>query len=209
MRRTHKIRRMALLHRVELNPTKLELLAVWLPGRPWYRGGPGAGLERLATFRFDDPEGEVGIETLLIGDGDGPLHHVPLTYRGAPLPDAEGWLVGTAEHGVLGRRWVYDACGDPVYAAVLAGAIAGRIGQAEEYFEVDGRREVRAPNMTIALTTAIEAGQDGDHTVITTEAGRLAVIRRPDGHTRTAGPTLTGTWPAQPAPLPLAYALPS
>src|SRR5262249_43716375 len=32
------IRRMALLHRAELHPTKRELLAAWLPGRRWYQG---------------------------------------------------------------------------------------------------------------------------------------------------------------------------
>jgi hypothetical protein len=46
---------------------------------------------------------------------------------------------------VLGPRWVYDACADPVYAAVLAGAILGGTRQAEELVEVDGRLEHREP----------------------------------------------------------------
>ena len=46
---------------------------------------------------------------------------VPLTYRAAALEGADGALIGTTEHGVLGRRWVYDGIGDPV----LVGA-AGR-----------------------------------------------------------------------------------
>ena len=29
---------MAIIHRTTLNPGKLELLAAWLPGQPWYRG---------------------------------------------------------------------------------------------------------------------------------------------------------------------------
>jgi len=114
---------MALLHRAELHPTKLELLAGWLPGRRWYRERSAAGLVRVSSYRFDDPAGAVGIETMLVMAGDGPIYQVPLTYRGAPLEDGDGWLVGTAEHSVLGRRWVYDACGDPVYVAALTSAI--------------------------------------------------------------------------------------
>jgi len=128
---------MALLHQADLTPTKLELLAAWLPTRGWYPGptgtavlpdsAPQASLEltRVAGYRFDDPAGEVGVETILVQAGDGPVVQVPLTYRGAPLSDAEAFLVGTTDHSVLGKRWVYDACGDPVYANVLATATSG------------------------------------------------------------------------------------
>ena len=83
---------------------------------------------------------------------DGPVLQVPLTYREAPLPGAEASLVGTMEHSVLGRRWVYDACGDPVYVAALADVLLGEGTQAEEYFEVDGRREPRPPTVVVATT---------------------------------------------------------
>jgi Maltokinase N-terminal cap domain len=33
---------------------------------------------------------------------------VPLTYRAGACAGAEAGLLGTAGHGVLGRRWVYD-----------------------------------------------------------------------------------------------------
>src|SRR5690349_21374341 len=99
---------MALLHKATVTPTKLELLAGWLPGRRWHQSASGE-LERVAAFRFDDPAGAVGIETMLVRFGDGPVHHVPLTYRDAPLPGCDNWLIGTAEHSVLGKRWVYDA----------------------------------------------------------------------------------------------------
>ncbi|WBB67826.1 hypothetical protein [Micromonospora sp. WMMD812] len=207
---------MALLHRAELRPTKLELLAAWLPGRAWFGGEAGADLERVAAYRFDDPAGEVGIETLLVRAGAGPIHQVPLTYRGAPLDGAEPWLVGTCEHSVLGRRWVYDACGDPVYAAALASAILADTGQAEEYFEVDGRREGRAPSMAITVEGAhradvpqirsIDRVEDGDPVRIVTESVELAVVRRVGAHTDLPGSRLAGTWANQPTPLPLAYA---
>lgn len=212
------IHRMALLHRAELRPTKLELLAAWLPGRPWFEGAPDADLERVAAYRFDDPAGAVGIETILVRAGGGPVLQVPLTYRGGPLDGAETWLVGTCEHSVLGRRWVYDGCGDPVYAAALASAVLAGTGPAEEYFEVDGRRESRAPSMAITAERSqqtdvpqirsVDRVEDDDLTRIVAGSVELAVVRRLGEHTGLPGRRLTGTWPGQPAPLPLAYASP-
>ena len=51
---------------------------------------------------------------------------VPMTYRASALEDADGGLVGTAEHGVLGRRWVYDGIGDPVLVGQLVALIHGQ-----------------------------------------------------------------------------------
>src|SRR5262249_42680466 len=99
--------RMAILHRADLRPTKLELLAGRLPGPSSYPGPSTPGLSGVASYRFDDPAGEVGVETMLVRSGDGPILQAPLTYRSAPLDGAEAWLLGTCEHSVLGRRWVY------------------------------------------------------------------------------------------------------
>ncbi|OKI45040.1 CG0192-related protein [Micromonospora sp. CB01531] len=209
---------MALLHRAELRPSKLDLLAAWLPGRPWFAGTAGADVTRVATYRFDDPAGEVGIETLLVRAGDGPVLQVPLTYRGAPLAGADGWLVGTTEHSVLGPRWVYDACADPVYPPALAAAVLTGAGPAEEYFEVDGRREVRPPSMTVTggragagappVVGAPREVVDGDLTLIRADPVELAVIRRPVPGEAPADACLTGAWPGQATPLVLAYAVP-
>ncbi|MBQ0895809.1 hypothetical protein KBX37_22380 [Micromonospora sp. U56] len=208
---------MALLHRATLRPTKLELLTEWLPGRSWYDGPAGVEVVRVAGYRFDDPAGEVGIETLLVRAGDGPVHQVPLTYRGAPLDGADDRLVGTTAHSVLGRRWVYDACGDPVYAAALAAAILTGSGQAQEYVEVDGGQERRAPTMAIDSSGADDAGLpevgtprrvvDADPTLIVTDTVELAVVRRLDRGTSPAGAVLTGSWEGQSTPLPLAFAI--
>jgi hypothetical protein len=208
---------MALLHQADLFPTKLELLAAWLPGRPWYRGHAGADIARVAAFRFDDPAGAVGIETMLVGAGDGVIYQVPLTYRGAPMPGGDGWLVGTTDHSVLGQRWVYDACADPVYAAALARAILAGSGQAEEFFQVDGRLERREPSMTIAgggqdadadipAIGLVRRVVDDDPTIIVTDPVELAVVRCLKGSTSLPGATLTGTWSGQPTRVPLAYA---
>ncbi|WP_229402271.1 CG0192-related protein [Micromonospora okii] len=208
---------MALLYRATLRPTKLELLTSWLPDRPWFRGEGGADAVRVASYRFDDPAGEVGIETILVRFGAGPVHQAPLTYRAAPLDGADAWLVGTLEHSVLGRRWVYDACGDPVYAAALADAILAGTGQAHEYVEVDGRPEQRAPSMEIASEGAgrgaaevgsLDRVEDGDPTRVVTGSVELSVVRLLGGDDGWGGARLTGTWPGQQTPLPLAYAAP-
>ncbi|MET9907218.1 1,4-alpha-glucan branching protein [Streptomyces sp. NPDC006476] len=121
---------MAIIHNTTVKPTKLELLTAWLPTRPWYVGNGTPELSKAGGFRLDDPEGEVGIEFMVVVDSSGPeptAYHVPLTYRGAPLPGAEGALVGTMEHGVLGPRWAYDGCHDPVLYAQLLALIEGHV----------------------------------------------------------------------------------
>ncbi|MDL5199477.1 1,4-alpha-glucan branching protein [Streptomyces sp. ALI-76-A] len=121
---------MAVIHHTTLKPTKLDLLTAWLPTRPWYAGGPGEPrLSKAGGFRLDDPQGEVGIEFMVATDTSGPqpvTYLVPLTYRAAPLEGAEHALVGTMEHGVLGPRWAYDGCQDPVLVAQLVALIEGR-----------------------------------------------------------------------------------
>jgi Maltokinase N-terminal cap domain len=206
---------MALLYQAEIRPTKLELLTAWLPSRPWYGGPAGAEVTRVAACRFDDPAGEVGIETMLVRAGSGLTYHTPLTYRGAPLAGGDAWLVGTTEHSVLGKRWVYDACGDPVYAAALASAILGRTGQAEEFVDVDGELKRREPGMLVTgsgdgradvpAVTAIDRVMDGNPTLISTDSVELSVVRIVDTDSFPAGANLTGTWTGQPSPALLAH----
>lgn len=206
---------MALIHQATLRPTKLELLTDWLPGRDWHAGQTGEVL-RVASFRFDDPAGAVGIETLLVRVGDGPIFQVPLTYRDAPLSDGDDWLLGTSEHSVLGKRWIYDGAHDPCYATTLASAILGNAGQAEQFVQVDDRLEPRAPDMEIAsdapegattpAVAAIQRVTDGDPTVIVTDTVELTVVRGLHTGAELTGTVLTGTWPGQTTPVPLASA---
>lgn len=205
---------MALIHQATMRPTKLELLTTWLPGRTWHTG-PTGEVARVASFRFDDPAGAVGIETMLVRAGDGPIIQVPLTYRDAPLADGEEGLLGTSEHSVLGKRWIYDGTRDPLYAATLASAILGNTGQAEQFVQVDDRLEPRAQDMhiasegTLALTVnAIQRVAEGDPTVIVTDTVELAVVRDLHAGAELTGTVLTGTWPGQETPVPLASATP-
>jgi Maltokinase N-terminal cap domain len=206
---------MALLHKATLRPTKLELLADWLPGRGWY-AGPSGEVQRVASFRFDDPAGAVGLETLLVRVGDGPIHQVPLTYREAPLDGADDRLLGTAEHSALGKRWIYDGTGDPAYIAELASAILANTGQAEQFVQVDDRLEPRELDMSVESDApdgvsvpaigAIQQVIDADPALVVTDTVELTIIRRLDATPELPGTALTATWPGQSTPTPLASA---
>jgi hypothetical protein len=108
---------------------------------------------------------------------------------------------------VLGRRWVYDACADPVYVAALAAAVLGGAPQAEEYVDVDGRRERRDPTARVSGSGgAADVGPLGTPTptdgadATTVRAGDLElVVRRvlTPGAPVDGGATLTGTWAGQ------------
>ena len=128
---------MGLVYRATLSPSKRELVEAWLPTQRWAAGRVIA--DKVAEYRFDDPEGEVGVETIVWRADDGSLLQTPLTYRAAPLAGGEEFLVCTADHSHLGRRWVYDGCGDPVWASTLAGAILTGARQAQMVIELDGR----------------------------------------------------------------------
>jgi hypothetical protein len=57
--------------------------------------------------------------------------------------------MGTSEHSVLGRRWVYDGCGDPVWAATLTATILTGGTQAQMYFQENGERVDVPPRMEV------------------------------------------------------------
>ncbi|MEU0932954.1 1,4-alpha-glucan branching protein [Embleya sp. NPDC005971] len=178
---------MAVIHHTTLTPSKLELLTAWLPSRPWYRGGSAQPrLARAGGFRLDDPRGEVGIEFAVITDGSGPrptTYLVPLTYRGAPLDGAEHALVGTMEHGVLGRRWAYDGCQDPVSIARLAALIEGRAqAQDQGVSDLPDPEVVAAYTGAGAIPTDFTTADDHEGTALTTPDGptlRLHRVLRP------------------------------
>jgi hypothetical protein len=192
---------MALIHRATVVPSKLTLLTAWLPSRPWFTGE--GDVKSLGAYRFDDPAGEVGIETILLQAGDGPVFQVPLTYRDAPRVGAEEFLVGTTEHSVLGIRWVYDGCGDPVWATALATAVLTGGTQAEELVDRDGSLEPRVPTATVlgsgAAGTPVSAigtmscRDEGPTTVVRSDLLELIVVRLV-GTELQAPYTLTGSW---------------
>ena len=109
---------MALFHLATVSPTKSELIADWAPTQSW--GPPvDAPIHVIGSYRFDDPDGRVGMETRIVTAGD-LLLHVPLTYRDEPLDDADDAFIMEMQHSVLGTRWVYDGLGDPRFVIMLA-----------------------------------------------------------------------------------------
>lgn len=205
---------MAILYDAVLEPTKLDLLSSWLPTQPWFDGG-AAALEPVGSYRFDDPDGEVGIETHLVRAGSR-IFHAPLTYRDAPLEGGAEWLIGTMEHSVLGRRWIYDACGDAVYAAALAATLLAGRPQASQFVDVDGQLEevpssvrIRATGRTGAAVPGqvrAEPETAGDVTTIRTGTVPLAVQRVLDlGGTVDSASMMTGTWDGNTTPVRLAW----
>jgi len=141
---------MALIHQATMHPSKNELLEGWAPSQPWFAGEAGLPFVSVASYRFDDPAGEVGIETLLVRADAGPVLQVPVTYRDAPLEGADAFLIGTTEHSVLGTRWVYDAVGDPVYLATAGTVVLGGGRQADQYVDVDGTLVFRESSAEVA-----------------------------------------------------------
>lgn len=137
---------MAILHRATLTPSKPELVESWLDQQPW--GGSGE-IETIGSYRFDDPAGEVGVEAILVRRA-GRVLQVPMTYRAAPLADAEAHLIGRMEHSALGTRWIYDATGDPVAVDCFTRALAGEQEQATlEVYDGGEFVAVREPDVRV------------------------------------------------------------
>ena len=172
-------------HTATLSPTKQELVEAWLPSRSWAAGQKIVG--KVAEYRFDDPDGEVGVETILWRTDDDTVLQTPLTYRAAPLGGEQAHLIGTTEHSVLGRRWVYDGCGDPVWAATLVDTIRTAGRQAQMFIEQDGRRVDVPPRMQVRgsgsdssapRVSSIDGVTDEDAvTVVTADQVEIALAR--------------------------------
>ena len=165
---------MAIVHSsATIRPTKRELLETEL-------GGP---VEVLGSYRFDDPEGEVGVEAFVVRRGD-ELRHVVFTYRGAPLAGGDARLVSTMEHSELGPRWVYDGTTDPVSLDCFRRALLGEQHQAVLEMWEEGRLVgTREPTVQLSATPGPPAEGRSVHVV--------PDLGDDDG---AGGPTLVATW---------------
>jgi maltokinase-like protein len=163
---------MAIVHfSATIRPSKPELLEAVL-------GGP---VEVLGSYRFDDPAGEVGVEAFVVRRG-ARLHHVVLTYRGAPLEVGEARLVSTMEHSELGPRWVYDGTTDPVAVDCFRRAVLSEQNQAALELWEDGRL-VGTREPTVRLSARAGASADG---------ATLRILRKIGG--AAVGPALVASW---------------
>lgn len=203
---------MAIIHRSTLVPSKLQVASAWAGDQPWWPGGTLSDGEKLGAYRFDDPAGRVGIEGIVVRVGAA-IVQVFLTYRDAPLVGAERALLGTMEHSVLGIRYVYDGCADPVAVAALASA-----AQAREMVEDPSGPVERDPSVVLARSGGtvpvpstlaardVVASADGTGTVVTAPGLHL-VLRRvldPAEAVPDDVPALVGSWDGQSTPVLLA-----
>ena len=138
---------MARYHKATLTPSKADLISAWLPTQPWCPN-PDAAVEVLGAYRFDDPDGQVGMEAHLVAIGD-TLVHVPLTYRDVPVEDAGAELVGEMHHSALGDRWLYDGLTDSSFLTMLAGVSLTGQGEALGMVVLDGQWHIAPTNVRI------------------------------------------------------------
>ena len=202
---------MALFHAATITPTKAELIAEWAPTRPW-GPAPDDPVEVIGSYRFDDPEGRVGMETHLIAAG-GVLFQVPLTYREAPLDGAEDALITKMEHSALGTRWVYDGLRDPRLVLMLAAVTMTGQGEAlgmalyeDRWYIVPSKLRIQGGGWgreRVPVDAFEAASEDASAAVLRNDRFELTVFRRPG-----RGPRppigLTATWDGQPDAIVLA-----
>jgi hypothetical protein len=202
---------MALFHRATVTPTKEALIAEWAPTQPW-GPPPDAPVAVIGAYRFDDPDGRVGMETHLV-DAGGMLLQVPLTYRDAPLAGAQDALITEMQHSVLGTRWVYDGLRDPLLVVMLAAVAMTGQGEALGMAVYEGRWYIAPTNVRIhgggwTLERVPVDGfepeaDDATGSVFRNDRFTLTVFRRPVAGARPAI-GLTATWDGRDDPVVLA-----
>jgi hypothetical protein len=202
---------MALFHIATLTPGKAEIITGWIPTQPW---GPSADepVEVIGAYRFDDPEGRVGMELHLATAGD-TLFHVPLTYRDAPLEGAQDALITEMQHSALGTRWVYDGLRDPRLVLMLAAVTMTGQGEALGMAEHDGRWYIAPTKVRISgggwtqervPVDRFEAvAHDVADVVFGNDRFEMTVYRRPTARPRPPI-ALTASWDGRPEPVVLA-----
>jgi hypothetical protein len=193
---------MAIVHPdAVLRPTKLELAQRWLAATDWFDGDPAAiDVKPRFSYRFDDPAGKVGVETIVVRDGERFIQ-LPLTYREAPLDGLEPWLVTTMDHSVLGKRWIYDGVGDPVLVTAFVTAIVGGRPSAGLEFATDGEHRtadtlIRAQGTGAGSAPSgvelIDVQRSGSDSTVHTSCGDLRIPHLLDPSTAASGPALLG-----------------
>lgn len=132
---SHTLHGMGIFHLATITPTKEEVISGWLPSQPW---GTTGDVEVVGSFRFDDPDGRVGMEDHIVRVGDA-LFQVPLTYRDEPSPHGDDGFITEMHHSALGTRWVYDGLRDPTFVMSLAGVSLTGQGETLGMAQVEGR----------------------------------------------------------------------
>jgi len=202
---------MALYHDATITPTKAELLTEWVPTQSWCppSGGP---VEVIGAYRFDDPEGQVGMEAHLVRVDDTVLH-VPLTYRAEPVEGASATLVGEMDHSALGKRWVYDGFRDDRFILMLTGVAMTGQGEAlgmvmykGEWVIAPTHVRIRGGGWTqdrVSIDGLTPVSEDAAKTVYRNRRFELT-IHRLLNHGDQPAIGLTAVWDGSPDPMVLA-----
>lgn len=138
---------MARFHPATLEPSKAEMVATLTAAPRWGRPAD-AEVTVIGAYRFEDPDGRIGMEAHLVEAG-GALLHVPLSYRDAPLDGADDGFVGEMHHSALGTRYVYDGLVDPIFVTMFAAVAMTGQGEALGMVHHDGRWIVAPTNVRI------------------------------------------------------------
>jgi len=195
---------MALVHPTStISPTKLEIVRSWLSDQDWFTGDAGelkAG--QRFTYRFDDPAGEVGVESVLARLGD-QIFQLPLTYRAAELEGGDPFFLTHMDHSALGRRWIYFGLGDPVLVNELVSAIISGRRSDDLEFEMDGQTHTVATAVTawgngsgepVSGVRIDDVDRGGPVTTVHTSLGVLAVPHLLDNTMPDSDRSLQATW---------------
>jgi hypothetical protein len=165
----------AIFHRATITPTKADVISRWAPTTPW-GPAPGTEMSTIGSYRFDDPEGRVGMEVFLV-DAGGVVFQVPLTYRDEPLENAGAALITEMDHSVLGTRWVYDGLRDERFLVMLAGVSMTGQGEALGMVLYDGRWYVAPSNVRLVGGGWSQERVPVDGFELVSDEGTAAILR--------------------------------
>lgn len=193
---------MAQIYNAELSPSKNQVLATVL-------GTDEADIEKLASYRFDDPAGQIGMEVHIVRTPDGSVLQVPLVYRPEPLEDAEeDELITTMEHSVLGTRYVYLGMSDPVFAEALDVTISEERSVAEQFL-VDGDTQTPITEGLATVTGTgeieLEEEEDDENLIGVLELFAELDLEGLSEEEANQPGQLIGTWEGQDTPVLLAH----
>lgn len=205
---------MAIIHQATLSPSKLELLTGYVQGLHTLAGYVQGDLRQVGAYRFDDPAGQVGIETHILTSDSGETLQIPVVYRNEALAGAESSLLGTMEHSVLGERFVYDACIDPVYIGELVRTIVTGGSEVAEIVETPDGQVPRDPSVNVRgsgaegnavpVLEALHVERVGTETRVDAGVVSVAIRHVLVAEVEAVALSLSGTWQRGVAPVTLA-----
>ena len=195
---------MAIVHpTASISPSKLEILQSWFGAQEWFdEDVTQLKSGRRFSYRFDDPAGEVGVESIVATVG-GRNFQLPLTYRAAELEGGDPFFLTHMDHTALGRRWIYFGLGDPVLVQQFVSAIVAGGRSVDMQFEHDGELQTVQTAVTawgngagepVDAVTIDDVDRGGPVTTVHTSFGVLSVPHILNNTLPDSDRSLHGTW---------------